>query len=397
MTNPMGRTSVNSTALRLWAALWPVILVIGLYVVLTATGIAGARLLDLEHGALPAGSSEEARQWPGVWARWDSGYYLAIAREGYDAENATPAFYPLYPLLIRFVSSMGLSPLAAGTLLSLVFYGVALIVLRHTLRKDYDASVCCDTDLLLALFPMALFFFAIYTEALFLFLSVLAYSLARSHRWIWALIICFLAGSCRDNGFLVGALVAGEALTLQGRVLVNRQTFLQSGLLVIPGVVGFLSYHAYLWFRFGDPLLSLRIHNEIGQRFVTWPWISVWDTIQLAVFGKGVEGNWFWRLVGWQELAFTGLFVVLAILAWKLVRPSLALYLSLSMIMFTASHGPYGMGLMSTPRYVLPLFPGFLVMAILLRDRRWCWVVLVGSLVLLLWYTFWFGSGRWVA
>src|SRR5436309_364460 len=34
-------------------------------------------------------------------ARWDSVWYLAIARHGYDHAAARTAFYPLYPLLIR--------------------------------------------------------------------------------------------------------------------------------------------------------------------------------------------------------------------------------------------------------------------------------------------------------
>lgn len=39
---------------------------------------------------------------PGVWVRWDSGYYLQIAREGYRLQSETAAFFPAFPFLIRF-------------------------------------------------------------------------------------------------------------------------------------------------------------------------------------------------------------------------------------------------------------------------------------------------------
>lgn len=156
-------------------------------------------------------------------------------------------------------------------------------------------------------------------------------------------------------------------------------------------------YQLYLGLTFGDVLQSFHAQREFGKRYVTWPWVSVWDTLLLAVTGQGVEGNWFWRLVGWQELFYTGVFAALTVLSWRLLRPSLAVYLSLSVIMFVASHGPYGMGLLSMPRYLLPLFPAFIVAALLVRHSFLCWIVLGTSSILLIGYTIWFGSGRWVA
>ncbi len=390
------RASLKLRMTWLWARAWPTVLVIGFYMVLTTVAIAGARVLGLEQGVLPAGPPAEAQRWPGVWARWDSGYYLTIARSGYSVANGTPTYYPLYPLLVRGVTlATGQNEIVSGTILSLILMASALLVVYRALLQDHDHATAGTTVTLLALFPTALFFFAIYTESLFLLLSVLAYFLARRQRWGWTALLCFLAGLSRYNGFLVGIIPAAEILTQRG---IHRKTLAQATLLGLSGLLGFASYQAYQWIAFNDPLLSFHVvQGASWKRFVTWPWVSIWDTIQLALFGKGVEGNWFWRLVGWEELAYTGLFILLAILAWKKLRPSLAFYLSLSLIMYTASHGPYGMGLMSMPRYVLPLFPGFMVMAMLLRDRRWRWMVLAGSGLLLLWYTFWFGSGRWVA
>ena len=35
-----------------------------------------------------------------VWARWDSDWFLRIAENGYSWPSSTPAFFPLYPLLV---------------------------------------------------------------------------------------------------------------------------------------------------------------------------------------------------------------------------------------------------------------------------------------------------------
>src|SRR4051794_41802854 len=49
-------------------------------------------------------------------ARWDSVWYLAVAHTGYGDDPARPAFFPLYPLLLRALGSdivAGGAPLAA--------------------------------------------------------------------------------------------------------------------------------------------------------------------------------------------------------------------------------------------------------------------------------------------
>ena len=44
-------------------------------------------------------STSSAPRWT-CWARWDSDWYLRIAESGYSWPSSTPAFFPLYPLLV---------------------------------------------------------------------------------------------------------------------------------------------------------------------------------------------------------------------------------------------------------------------------------------------------------
>jgi Mannosyltransferase (PIG-V) len=66
--------------------------------------------------------------------RWDSTHYLSIVASGYtysgDNNIGTIAFFPLYPLLIKVGSAIGLTPLVAGFLISNLCFLAGLWVLH---------------------------------------------------------------------------------------------------------------------------------------------------------------------------------------------------------------------------------------------------------------------------
>ena len=89
------------------------------------------------------------------------------------------AWYPLYPLVVHVASTVsGLDRTLAGTLLSLLFTAVSYVVLYQVVRDYGTHQISWITVILIALFPTAFFFFSVYSEALFLLLSVLTYALA---------------------------------------------------------------------------------------------------------------------------------------------------------------------------------------------------------------------------
>jgi hypothetical protein len=183
MALPAERRQLALPAAQYWW--WPAALAVVLYLVLSAIALLGAHLLDLEHGTTALPAPVQAMSWPGVWARWDSGYYINIAENGYSVGNLSTAFYPLYPALMRGVTWLsGLSSVMTGTLLSLFFAALAFVVLYRIVAYDYGSDTAWFSVLLIAVFPTAFYFYSIYTEALFLLLSVSAYALARTRRWL---------------------------------------------------------------------------------------------------------------------------------------------------------------------------------------------------------------------
>src|SRR5204862_5568419 len=63
-------------------------------------------------------------------ARWDSVWYLAIANDGYPADDPRrAAFFPLYPLLVRAANAVVGSPIVAGAPVSLACFAIARVLL----------------------------------------------------------------------------------------------------------------------------------------------------------------------------------------------------------------------------------------------------------------------------
>ena len=122
-----------------------------------------------------------------------------IARDGYD-QTPTAAFFPLYPLLAP-------GPRRARSLVavavSTVCFFAALVALHALTRIELGVEAARWTVLALAFSPMAFFFSALYSESLFLALSVGAVLAARCDRWAWAGVLGALAAATRTTGVLV--------------------------------------------------------------------------------------------------------------------------------------------------------------------------------------------------
>jgi hypothetical protein len=139
------------------------------------------------------------------FARWDSVWYLTIARDGYTGD-LTPAFFPLYPLLVAGVGSLGPGLLAGGVLVSVTAMLVAMRLLWRLTELELGAADRDAADLAVlaaALAPMAFFFIAVYSESLYLALTLGTFLAARQGRWARAGLLGALAAATRSSGLLL--------------------------------------------------------------------------------------------------------------------------------------------------------------------------------------------------
>jgi hypothetical protein len=132
-------------------------------------------------------------------ARWDSVWYLAVAHSGYGGDPARAAFFPLYPLVLRALGS----DIVAGILVSLACFAIASLLLHRLVALELGPQAAGPAVLALALFPGSLYLSMVYSEALFLALSVGAVYAARRGRWAWAGALGALGAVTRSAGVLL--------------------------------------------------------------------------------------------------------------------------------------------------------------------------------------------------
>jgi hypothetical protein len=151
----------------------------------------------------------------GVWQRWDACWYLRIAQFGYEAGEPGTAFFPLYPAAIRLIGPFAFGNLTlAALIVSGIGYIAAMTILHAMVTTDLDRDTADRSILYLSVFPTAFFFFAPFTESVFLALALGAIYGMRTRRYGIATVAALLAGLTRPQGFLLALPLGWEALQL---------------------------------------------------------------------------------------------------------------------------------------------------------------------------------------
>lgn len=329
-----------------------------------------------------------------IWAKWDSVWYLYIANNGYSSTDQTTAFFPLYPLMLAIFRPLFLgNGVLAGIFISLVFCFVAFFLLYKLVEIDFGRGTAQRALFYLAIFPTSFYLQTIYSESLFLMLTIGCLYAARRNELVLAGIAGALATLTRSAGLLL--LIPLALMYLQQRDWDLRQIRWDAlYLLLLP--LGLAVWMLYLDLKFHDPWLFsesqsywlrqpvdpfrglyrglVSAREGIGTVLSTsdknfWPVIDrdprLWATYDVMNFGFavtciGLAIASFWRL----PLAYAS--YALAVLLLPLCYPS-------SMV-----------PLLSMPRFALAAFPIFILLALWAKERRWLdQLIVVASLVTL--------------
>lgn len=354
--------------------------------------------------AEPAGDPLEPPGFLNYWAHWDGAWYAEVATEGYGSRApASTAFFPLYPVLIGLGTKLAGGPALWGILISLASTLLTLYFLYGIARKMYTESAARYSTLALAFFPTAFFLGAVYTEALFLALTTGTFWAAYVRR---DLLLAGILGAFASATRNVGVLLLIPLLHEWWR---NREEFGVGGLAPLALVPsGIAVYAAYLWSRFGDPLISARQQEEYWGRTLTSP-VTTFE----EAWAAAVEGARYWldpatlfvsqsagpSLEASNALNFVFFLFLLAVLGvgFFVLPPGLSVYTSIVTLLPVLTPTP-AFPLMSMPRFALGAFPIFLVLGFLLsRSKTGSIVWLVASATLGILLTTLFVTWRWVA
>jgi Mannosyltransferase (PIG-V) len=322
-----------------------------------------------------------------IWSYWDGEHYVALALDGYfqAPRYVSPAFFPMYPLLIRSFSEVfGGSPSKEalsywGPLLSLLFLPFAFYFIYEIARQGWGERAAKGTILALAFFPTAFFFNAAYTESLFLALSAGSLWAIRVKRNL--LLACILAGlatATRNVGIFLVVPLMYEWIA-QGGLKEPRERW--RGLYLAFAPSGLIVYMGYLWIKFGDPLLFYS-SQKYWKREATGPLVTAARAWETAVEGVDLlrdPGLWahpsvqnfadhLGRANPFYDLAFLIFSVVIVLAGARKLPLSLTIY-SLLLIVLPALFGTPDSPLMGIPRYMLVAFPILIVLGLLARKK----------------------------
>ena len=338
------------------------------------------------------------------WAHWDGAWYTEIASEGYEAHApASYAFFPVFPMIVRVASALGGGPALWGILVSLAATVFALYFLYSTAEKLQDRNTARAATLGLALFPTAFYLNAPFTEALFLAFAIGAYWAAYVRRdLLLAGVLGALAAATRNLGVLLLVPLGYEWLR-------NRREFGWRGvweMAIVP--TGLLGYVAFLWTRFGDPLIFADVQTTYWGRGLTNPgatlqdaWIDAGEGLRYildpATLFLDSSASPALEVSGIVNIAFLVLFLVLMGMSFAVLPPGLSLYSFSVLLLHIITPSPL-IPLLGLPRFMLEAFPLFVVVGLVLSRSRLAlgsWLLLSGGLGTAL--TILFVTWRWVA
>jgi len=356
------------------------------------------------------------------WFRFDGNWYAQISTSGYwfagaDTQSAV-AFFPAYPSVLWGLHSVTtVSVKLLGSLVTIACGLGALLAIFKWFRDHVTDRVARVALVTLLVYPYVFYLFgAVYGDALFLLAAVGAFLLLERDHTILAGLAGAVATATRPVGIaLIIGLVAvalwrrhvieaGES-RWRPRVLWRRLRPADAGVLLSLG--GLVGYMTYLGIRFGHPLAFDEVQSAPGWDQGSGP--RTWFKITWFQQIKNLP-RWFWDWLQNGDTAtfekvqyavtviLQGLFVLgflfLAWHVWKKFGWGYGLYcFSMLAIALIGTKDFQGTG-----RYLLAMFPCFLVLGGYLADRRvlrWTWWS-ISAIVLLAW-CFAFGRGYYVA
>ncbi|MFN8040399.1 MAG: mannosyltransferase family protein [Acidimicrobiales bacterium] len=141
------------------------------------------------------------------WARWDAFWYRSIAEDGYvyyPGVQSSVAFFPGYPLLVRFVALAVGNVFVAGSITTFVCGLLAARGLWAWLTARMSVRAAGVTVALVLLYPFSWYLFgAVYADALFLAAAIGAFVAVDRDRMWTAGLLGFVASASRPTGVAV--------------------------------------------------------------------------------------------------------------------------------------------------------------------------------------------------
>ncbi len=307
--------------------------------------------------------------------RWDSHWYIQIARAGYA--NAIPrghgtvaqvnlGFFPLLPMLIRLMHWLTrLSFATSGQTVSWMAGAAAAVGVWWMVRDYYGDDVATRTTALIFFSPAAVVFSLVYSEGLVIALVCATMLALRRHLWVVAGIAAALATACDP---VACAVVAPCAVAACAAWRSDRDARAWWAPALAP--LGITSFFIFLWVHTGSPF-SWYLAQRAG-----W---------QSGMMGTGVFYALYrafdFGLNDLNSVVKTATFVAAIgiVVVWRRLRPPLTWSVYAGSVLLFGLLSPI-VGI--SPRLLLRGFPLFAFVAAGVSRRRFAVVMTLSALTM---------------
>jgi hypothetical protein len=347
---------------RAWIAAWWIAGRTVVFAVALVVGAVGPRGY--------VGSFERAHAF-GLLASWDGLWYRRVAEHGYlllPERQSDPAFFPLFPLLLRGAHALGAGYTAAGLIVANVTLLVALFAFHALTAELLGAAVARRATVYVSVFPLSFVFSMAYPESLVLAAMALAGLAALRGRWGWAGVFAAAGALARPGG----AFVALPLLAVAWRRR-RRMSQLEGGLAVgavLAPLAALASFPLYLGYALGNPFAWSEAESRWGRHFSPLGFVDAFDNLPTAFS----HSAWVAR-----DLGALVAYLLLIVLARRCGAPRSWQLVGLAIVALPAFSGSFN----SIARFGLLAPPVFWGLARLGRTPRADLAIRVGSVVLL--------------
>lgn len=324
------------------------------------------------------------------WANFDGVHYLAIAGQGYTDNGR---FFPFYPLLIKIGTLIFGSPPPFGTVYFVSAFMISnfslllsLVIFYKLMRLDYSEKIALYSSLFMLFFPTSFFLGSIYSESVFLLVCLLSFYFARKEKWFLSGLFGLFASLTRVIGIIMFPVLFVEFVKSKQKN--NKQFFF---ILLAP--LGIVIYAIYNWIHWGNPFKFLILLGDLNDGRTTtsfvFPLQTVYRYIKIIVSVSPIQYEW-WIAV--LELGvFFFVFGLIVVMWKKRMKLSYRIFTILGILIPVLSGTLSGL-----PRYILPLFPLFLCIA-LIENRLFRMIYMIIGIILSCILLIFFSRGYYIA
>ena len=295
----------------------------------------------------------------GFLQSWDGKYYGRIAASGYpttlpldasgDIAKNPWAFLPLYPLLVRTVSVIGIATPSAAVVVSVLFGYGATLALHRLLSLRFDATAARWGSFFFCFGPLSFLLQLGYAESVFLFFMFLSLGALLSRRYL-LMAPLGIAAAFAHPGALALAATLGIHCVMRRRVPGDFSVAEQCTALFTVGAI-FIAGVAW-------PVIASAVTGNSSAYFDTelaW-WHDYIGTVTFIPFTPWfIFASHYWGAIGVASVV-----AALVAITWWLTRGSTR-FLGSDLVGYTASYLAYLVAVFlpqqSMFRMLLPLSP----------------------------------------